>query len=192
MTSSNRKSRGFGQKPNSLDAYHSAVIHNIREHGLHVCGVHDPSGNDPNFFYTIGNSYDALPSVELFTFWKSDIGGGLLNMVSYQMRTSPEFCETVFSKEVSYHWGFLGSNEEVPIALRRVSGLLERVVREKYVCQHDNTEFSRFIKPHQLIQVLIPDFNHRFPGDPDFDQDLLDTIPEFLQIPYDPEVYSVG
>lgn len=190
MKYSNRKSRGFGQKPNSWNAYHSAVIHNIREYGQHVRGVHDPSGFNPSFFYTIGNSYDAVPPVELFTFWESEIGDCLLKMVSYQMRTSPEFCEKVFSQEISYHWGFLGLDEETPIALRVMSGLLDRVVREKYVCQLGKPEFSKYIKPHQLIQVILPDMNHRFPGDPLFDEDFVDAIPSFLHLPYDPQVYS--
>lgn len=187
----NRSSRGFGRKPNPWDTYHSAVIHNIREYGQHICGVHDPIGNDPSFFYTIGNSYDAVPPVELFCFWKSPIGSGILKIVSYQMRTSPEFCEKVFSQDISYHWGFLGLDEEVPVALRQVSGLLDRVVKEKYVCQLGKPEFSKYIKPHQLIQVILPDMNHRFPGDPLFDDDLSDTIPSFLHLPYDPHVYSV-
>jgi len=192
MNPFNRSSCGFGQKPNSLDAYHSAVIRNIHEYGQHICGVHDPRGNDPNLFYTIGNSYDAVPPVELFCFWKSNIGSGILTMVSYLLKTSPEFCEKVFSQEVTYHWGFLGLDEEVPIALRQISGLLERVAKDKYVCQLDKPEFSKYIKPHKLIQVILPDMNHRFPGDPLFDDDFVDAIPGFLHLPYDPQVYCVN
>ena len=187
-----RDSKGFGRKPLSNNSYVNTVVRNIRECGQHVCGVRDPNNVDPLFYYTIGNSFTSDAPVEFFCFWKSDLGGVILNMVSYQMNRCPEFRDSVLSHEISYHWGFLGLNEETPIALRVMSGFLEDVVRDKYVCQLGKEEFSSFVRPHQLIQVVLPDFDNHFPGDPCFDEDLLDTIPEYLHLPYDPQVYSVS
>ena len=191
MKSSNRKPKGFGRQSFSHGRYVDAVIQNIQQCGQHVCSVYDPDNIDPSFFYTIGNSFASQPPVELFSFWKSGIGGFLLNCVSFRMKYDSKFCESVLSQEISYHWGFLGMEEETPIALRVVSGLLERIVRDKYVCQLEKEEFSEYVKPHQLIQVILPDMNGRFPGDPKFDEDFLEIIPEFLHLPYDPDLYSL-
>jgi hypothetical protein len=129
-----RDPRRFGRKPLSNESYVDAVIRNIRECGQHICGVHDPNNVDPLFFYTMGNSFSSDPPVVLFCFWKSCLGGVILNIVSYQMNRCPEFRDSVLSHKISYHWGFLGLDEETPIALRVMSGFLEDVVRDNYVC----------------------------------------------------------
>ena len=111
--------------------------------------------------------------------------------MGHHLKLREELHDHLFVQIQNPPWkSFLGLDEEVPIALRQVSGLLDRVVREKYVCQLEKPEFSEYIKPHQLIQVILPDMNHRFPGDPLFDDDFVDTIPSFLHLPYDPQVYS--
>ena len=48
------------------------------------------------------------------------------------------------------------------ICLRLVSGDAERVARDKYVCQIDNPKYARYVIPHKLIQVILPDENGSF------------------------------
>jgi hypothetical protein len=174
------------KKQASLD---KSVISNIREDGRHVFGVSDPKGDDPLYFYSVGNSSTSNPPVEFICFYQSMFGAALLQCVANEMKCDSEFSDRVLSSDLSYHFDFLGGegDDDVPLAIRKLSGFREQIVREKYATGLSNPAYSRYVRPHSIYQILVPDRDGNLPGDPKFSKSLIHTVPESLRITVSPQ-----
>lgn len=161
--------------------YFESIRSNVLDSGRHTVGVLGDGAKDPTYFYSVGNSLTSTPSIELVCFYFTRFGALLLGEVASWLSEDPNRIEEILSKGVSYVPGFLGEEGVVPIALKHLTGLQARIVREKYVLNLQAEAISDLVKPHELIQIVLPDLNGFFPGDPNCSPDANEAVPEFLR-----------
>ncbi len=168
------------------------TIEDILERGRGIIGVKDPNPTEsrvPTFFYSIGNSYYGETPLEFICFWHTPTGAKAINYVAELLLKNPVYLRSVLDNEVTITGTQDLFDSGVDVALRPLTGVLEDIVRDRFVCQLDRDEYSPYVRPHHLIQVVLPDLSNKFPGDPKHHADRDCLLPEYLYLP-NPEKWT--
>ena len=164
------------------EEYFEEVVEDIEKLGRRITGVFAGEEN-PTFFYSIGNSRHGSDPMEFISFFPATFTAGVINRVAEDLLHNPVEAKKVLDPAaISLAEGYLNKSG-CDIALRRLTGITETIVRERYACQLDVPHFAPYIRPHALIQIVLPDMENLFPGTEGFDPRLKDSIPEFLHLP---------
>ena len=162
--------------------YVNAVISNVRTNGRHITSVVDPEGADPSYFYSVGNSLNSTPPVELICFYYSSFGAILLDEVASWIGEDQRRVDDVLNNGISYVHGFLGEDESVPIVVKHLAGLTATVVYEKYAMGLRSPIFADVVRDHDLLQIILPDREGLFPGQHKCNENVNRMVPEFLHL----------
>ena len=143
--------------------------------------VFDPDDETfPTFGYSIGNSRLGEMPVEFICFYPGSCAGHVINRLADDFLEKPDTLRSVLNVEISCGHGFLDSGCD--LLIRPIRGVAQEIATDKYAAQLDEPAFSPYVRPHTLLQVILPDPTNAFPGEDDFDQTLADAIPEFLSV----------
>jgi hypothetical protein len=135
---------------------------------------------DPTYFYSIGYSLTASTPVEYICFWRSGLGASMIDQVSKHLSSCPDTCKSVLSKDCSMVEGFLGAN--IPLALCPLKGNRERIVRKEYARLLGSSEYSDYVIPHTIVQIVLPDLKGKFAGQDGFDERFRRFVPKELSL----------
>lgn len=181
----------------SHESYFENQIETIQRSGRMIQGVFDPEGEETTFLYSIGNSYKKSNAFqnEYLLFSDTDFGAIIINMVADHI---DEEMIVLPTDEVTYLPGLLEGvvcvqeawskevemGEDHCIAIRPISGLLEKITRDRYVCALGAPAFEDYVASgNNLFQIALPDSLGRFPGEAGCNRQIASEMPDFFHIP---------
>ena len=129
--------------------HNAAISDNINMHGQHLFGIFPTEdGQEPAFFYTIGNALKGLPELLLVGNFPPNIASGILNDFGQKMR---EDNKPLVEGLVDIGWSF-------PFKVRNAGG----DVRDRFTIQA-----GRFLdrEDYDVQQIMVCDPEGKYPGD---------------------------